>query len=215
MWKCSEEWRSTLVGLSGTGTDVILTDVLDLAGRFIAVCWVVFVVVWFIAAWFAKRTVERSGTWAWWIVWIVAILLPATPSRWMARATGVSLWRATPCLAVVAAAVTVAGLSVALWARAALGRNWSSAVVLKEQHDLIDRGPYAFVRHPIYTGVLLMVLGTVTVSGTTAAVIVFATMVAGLMVKARREERLLTTHFPELYPRYRARVPARLIPFLL
>jgi protein-S-isoprenylcysteine O-methyltransferase Ste14 len=210
-----EEWRSTLVELSGTGTDVILTDVLDLAGRFIAVCWVVFVVVWFIAAWFAKRTVERSGTWVRWIVWIVAILLAATPSRWMARATGVSLWRATPGLAVVAAAVTVAGLSVALWARAALGRNWSGAVVLKEQHDLIDRGPYAFVRHPIYTGVLLMVLGTVTVSGTRAAVIVFATMVAGLIVKARREERLLTTHFPELYPRYRARVRARLIPFLL
>jgi protein-S-isoprenylcysteine O-methyltransferase Ste14 len=203
------------VGPSGTGTDVILTDVLELAGRFIAVCWVVFIVVWFIAAWFAKRTVERSGTWLRSIVWIVAILLVATRSGWMGLANGVSLWRATPGLAVVAAAVTAAGLSVALWARAALGRNWSGAVVLKEQHDLIDRGPYAFVRHPIYTGVLLMVLGTVTVSGTRAGVIVLATMVAGLIVKARREERLLTTHFPELYPRYRARVRARLIPFLL
>ena len=203
------------MGLSGTGTDVILTDVLELAGRFIAVCWVVFIVVWFIAAWFAKRTVERSGTWLRWIVWIAAILLVATRSGWMGLANGVSLWRATPGLAVVAAAVTAAGLSVALWARAALGGNWSGAVVLKEQHDLIDRGPYAFVRHPIYTGVLLMVLGTVTVSGTRAGVIVLATMVAGLIVKARREERLLTTHFPELYPRYRARVRARLIPFLL
>jgi protein-S-isoprenylcysteine O-methyltransferase Ste14 len=144
-----EEWRSTLVGLSGTGTDAILTDV-ELAGRFIAVCWVVFIVVWFIAAWFAKRTVERSGTWLRWIVWIVAILLVAH-AKWVdwGLANGVSLWRATPGLAVVAAAVTAAGLSVALWARAALGRNWSGAVVLKEQHDLIDRGPYAFVRHPI------------------------------------------------------------------
>jgi protein-S-isoprenylcysteine O-methyltransferase Ste14 len=203
------------VELSGTGTDVKLTGVLELAGRLIAACWVVFVAVWFIAAWFAKRTVERSGSWLWRIVWIVVILLVATRSRWMGLATGVSLWRATPGLAVVAAAVTVGGLTVALWARAALGRNWSGAVVLKEQHDLIDRGPYAFVRHPIYTGVLLMALGTVTVAGTSAGVILFAIMVAGLIMKARREERLLTTHFPELYPRYRARVPARLIPFLL
>jgi protein-S-isoprenylcysteine O-methyltransferase Ste14 len=104
---------------------------------------------------------------------------------------------------------------VALWARAVLGRNWSGAIVLKEHHELIDRGPYAFVRHPIYAGVLLMVLGVVTVSGTWAGVILFATMVAGLIVKARREERLLTKHFPEVYPLYRARVRSRLIPFVL
>ncbi len=188
---------------------------LELAGRFIAVCWVIFFVVWFIAAWFAKRTVERSGTWTRWIVWIVAILLVGTRSGWLPFANGVSLWRATPGLGVVAAAVTAAGLSVALWARAVLGTNWSGAIVLKEHHELIDRGPYAFVRHPIYTGVLLMALGTVTFWGSRAGVILFATMVAGFMLKARREERLLTTHFPEVYPRYCARVRARLIPFVL
>ena len=188
---------------------------LEPAGRFIAVCWVVFLVVWFIAAWFAKRTVERSRTGVWWIVGIVAFLLAVARSGSLMFATSVSLWRVTPGLAVVAAAVTVTGLSVALWARATLGTNWSGAVVLKEQHDLIDRGPYAFVRHPIYTGVLLMVLGTVTVAGTRDSVIVLATIVPGLFVKARREERLLTTHFPELYPRYSERVRARLIPFLL
>ena len=62
----------------------------------------------------------------------------------------------------VADILTGAGLIVALWARTILGTNWSSNVVLKEQHELIERGPYRFVRHPIYTGVLLMVLGTVT-----------------------------------------------------
>jgi protein-S-isoprenylcysteine O-methyltransferase Ste14 len=199
-------------GLIGHAT---LTRVLELAGRFIALCWVMFFVVWFIAAWFAKRTVERSGTWVWWIVWIGAILLVGTRSGWLPLANRVNLWRATPGLAAVGAAVTAAGLSVALWARAVLGRNWSGAIVMKEHHELIDRGPYAFVRHPIYTGVLLMVLGTVTVWGTRAGVMLFATMVAGFIVKARREERLLTKHFPEVYPRYRARVRARLIPFVL
>jgi protein-S-isoprenylcysteine O-methyltransferase Ste14 len=189
--------------------------VLQLAGRFIAVCWVIFIVVWFIAAWFAKRTVERSGTRARWIVWIAAILLVGTRSWWLPFASGVSLWHTTASLAGVAAGVTAAGLVVALWARAVLGRNWSGAIVLKEHHELIDRGPYAFVRHPIYTGVLLMVLGVVTVSGTWAGVILFATMFAGLIVKARREERLLTKHFPEVYPLYRARVRSRLIRFVL
>jgi protein-S-isoprenylcysteine O-methyltransferase Ste14 len=189
--------------------------VLELAGRFITACWVVFFVVWLIAALFAKRTIERSRTWARWIVWIVAILLIANRSKWTLFANGVSLWRTTPGLAVVAAAVTAAGLSVALWARAVLGGNWSGAVVLKEQHELVDRGPYALVRHPIYTGVLLMVLGTVTFWGTTAGMILFAIMVAGLIVKSQREERLLTKHFPEVYPRYCARVRARIIPFVL
>ena len=188
---------------------------LELAGRFIAACWVVFFSVWFIAAWFTKRTVERSRSWVRWVVWIVAILLVASRSDWRPFMAGASLWRATPGLGAVAAAVTAAGLSIALWARAILGGNWSGAIVLKEQHELIDRGPYAFVRHPIYTGVLLMVIGTVTFWGTRAGVILFAMMVAGLMVKASREERLLTKHFPELYPRYRARVRARLIPFVL
>jgi protein-S-isoprenylcysteine O-methyltransferase Ste14 len=189
--------------------------VLQLAGRFIAVCWVVFVVVWFIAAWFAKRTIERSRTQARWIVWIGALLLVGTRSWWQPFASGVSLWPTTDRLAAVAAALTAAGLLIALWARAVLGRNWSGAIVLKEHHEFIDRGPYAFVRHPIYTGVLLMVIGTVTLSGTRAGVILFATMVAGLIVKARHEERLLTKHFPEVYTEYRARVRARFIPFVL
>jgi protein-S-isoprenylcysteine O-methyltransferase Ste14 len=207
--------RTGIPGRSAVVTHATLADVAELAGRFIAVCWVVFFVVWFIAAWFAKRTVERSRTWARWIVWIVVIMLVGARSGWLPLANRVSLWRATPGLAVVAATVTAAGLSVALWARAVLGGNWSGAIVLKEHHELIDRGPYAFVRHPIYTGVLLMALGTVMFWGTRAGMIVFAMMVAGLIVKARGEELLLTKHFPEVYPHYRARVRARLIPFVL
>ena len=180
-----------------------------------AVCWVIFIVVWFAAAWFTKRTVERSSTRARWMVWIAAIVLVGTRRWWLPFASGGSLWHTTASLAGVAAAVTAAGLVVALWARAVLARNWSGDVVLKEHHELIDRGPYAFVRHPIYTGVLLMVLGTVTLAGTRAGVILFATMVVGLIVKARREERLLTKHFPEVYSLYCARVRARLIPFVL
>lgn len=77
---------------------------------------------------------------------------------------------------------------------------------------MIERGPYRFVRHPIYTGVLLMVLGSVTLWGRMEWL---GISIAGLSVKARREERLLTKHFPEAYPRYRERVKAAIIPFVI
>jgi protein-S-isoprenylcysteine O-methyltransferase Ste14 len=86
--------------------------------------------------------------------------------------------------------------------------------VFKEQHELIERGPYRFVRHPIYSGVLLMLFGTMLLSGTIAGVIVVVITVAALSVKARREERLLTKHFPDSYPRYRERVKSAIIPFV-
>jgi protein-S-isoprenylcysteine O-methyltransferase Ste14 len=187
----------------------------DIAGRVIAACWAAFFLVWFIAAWFAKRTVERSHGWARWAVWVIAALLMASHSQRQALTTDVALWRTTPALGVIAAVVTAAGLAIAVWARAALGGNWSGAIVLKQQHELIDRGPYAFVRHPIYTGVLVMVLGTVMFLGTRTGAIVFAIIVAGLIVKAGLEERLLMKHFPSVYSRYRARVRARLVPFVM
>jgi len=189
--------------------------VLEISGRFIAACWVVFFVVWFIAAWFTKRTVERSSSWMRWVVGIALILLVRTRSSWQPFANGASLWHTTPALAVVAAAVTAAGLSVALWVRAMLGGNWSGMTVLKDRHELIDRGPYALVRHPIYTGMLLMVLGSVMFWGTKDGVVMFAIIVVGLLLKAWTEERWLTKHFPDAYPRYRTRVRARIIPFLL
>jgi len=189
--------------------------VLEVAGRFIAACWVIFFVVWFIAAWFTKRTVERSNSWMRWVAAIVAILLIGTRNGWQMLANSTSLWRPTSGLAFVAAVVTAIGLCIALWARAMLGGNWSGLTVLKDQHELIERGPYAFVRHPIYTGVLLMVLGTVMFWGTRDGLVVLAIIVVGLFLKARTEERMLTKHFPEAYPRYRARVRARIIPFLL
>jgi protein-S-isoprenylcysteine O-methyltransferase Ste14 len=190
-------------------------DVLTAAGRFIASCWVVFFAVWFIAAWFAKRTVKRSGTWPLSIAGIAAILVIAAATGSRSPARPAVFWHASAGIAAAGAAITAAGLAVALWARVTLGRNWSGVIVLKDRHELIDRGPYAFVRHPIYTGVLLMVLGSAVFLGTSGGATVFAVVFAGLIVKARSEERWLTRHFPDTYPRYRARVRGRLVPFVL
>jgi len=108
----------------------------------------------------------------------------------------------------------IAGLLFCLWARFTLGRNWSGVVTLKGGHELITRGPYAIVRHPIYAGLLVMIVATVIVHGHVAGVIALPLVFWGLWIKLRYEERLMLEKFPEEYAAYR-RCVKRLIPFVL
>jgi len=184
------------------------------ASRFITACWVIFFLYWIAAAFTAKRTAERASWSGWWILLVVGVVMILRRGGKLFAGSAV-LWTASPLVVVLADAITALGLCVALWARTILGRNWSADVVFKHQHELIDRGPYTFVRHPIYTGVLLMVLGTVVLWGTRTGVESLALVIIGLAVKAHLEERLLSKHFPTEYPLYRARVKAALIPFVI
>ena len=127
---------------------------------------------------------------------------------------GPVFWPYTPFIGIVADILALCGLAIALWARRTLGGNWSSNVAIKEDHELILRGPYAYVRHPIYSGLLLMIVALLLNNGSLTWLIVFVSISLGLHSKARREEKLLTKHFPESYPKYRAKVKA-LIPFVL
>jgi protein-S-isoprenylcysteine O-methyltransferase Ste14 len=108
--------------------------------------------------------------------------------------------------------IVIAGLAFAVWARLYLGRNWSGTVTVKDDHTLICSGPYAIVRHPIYTGLLLAILGTAIVFGEWRGLVAFCFLTAAYLLKLRREERFMAESFPDAYPGYRARVPA-LIPF--
>lgn len=105
------------------------------------------------------------------------------------------------------------GLITSIWSRKTLGDNWSQDVEFKQGHKLIERGPYRFVRHPIYTGHLLMGLGTAIASGLLIAFVGVVCFFIGFWIKLRQEERLLLAHFPEEYPAYKARVRT-LVPFL-
>ena len=181
----------------------------------IAFCWIAFYVVWMIAALFTKRTVERTA-WrrGWWMLFPVAAFM-FFARRPILSSTSAVLWRVTPPLGIIADAITVIGLLVTLWARRTLGANWSSSVVFKERHELIEGGPYRFVRHPIYSGVLLMVFGTMLMWGRLVGVVAFVVVILGLSVKASFEERLLMKHFPQAYADYRRRVRAAIIPFVI
>jgi protein-S-isoprenylcysteine O-methyltransferase Ste14 len=106
------------------------------------------------------------------------------------------------------------GIAFAIWARRVLGTNWSGVVTLKENHELIRRGPYRIVRHPIYTGIVLAALGTVlaTVPTVQGPLCVLA-IIIGFRLKSLKEEELMIRQFPDAYPAYKREVRA-IIPFV-
>ncbi len=112
----------------------------------------------------------------------------------------------------VAAFVTASGMLFSVWARVHLGRNWSGEVTIKEGHELIGTGPYALVRHPIYTGLLVAIIGSALARGEWRGVLAIVISCAALWRKLRLEEQWMTERFGEQYVAYRQRVPA-LIPF--
>jgi protein-S-isoprenylcysteine O-methyltransferase Ste14 len=111
-------------------------------------------------------------------------------------------------------AMAASGFLFCWWARIHLGRLWSGTVTRKEGHRVVDSGPYAIVRHPIYTGILIAALATVAVRATPAAITGAALLVIGFLMKGRLEERFLRAELgTEAYDAY-ARKTAMLVPFL-
>ncbi|HEV2324638.1 MAG TPA: isoprenylcysteine carboxylmethyltransferase family protein [Terracidiphilus sp.] len=111
-------------------------------------------------------------------------------------------------------AFTVTGVIFAAWARLTLGGNWSGRATVKASHELIVKGPYAIVRHPIYTGLLLALAGTGLDMGQWRAIVGFVLIFVALACKMAQEEQLMMQTFPEAYPLYRQNVKA-LIPGVL
>jgi len=175
-------------------------------------CWVAFAVVWIVAAFFVKRAQERQS-----LASRMALVLPALvvavaigffPGGFLRKEVLPSWTR------IFAVPLAVLGVAFAFWARYTLGRNWSSWVTFKKDHELIQTGPYRFVRHPIYGGLLTLFIATALASGRLMFFIAMAIGAGALMVKMRQVETLMTQHFPETYPAYKQRTK-RLIPFVL
>jgi protein-S-isoprenylcysteine O-methyltransferase Ste14 len=108
--------------------------------------------------------------------------------------------------------LVLAGIAFSIAARVSLGGNWSGIVTLKQDHELIRKGPYRLVRHPIYTGLVVAILGTAIAQGELRSVFAVALVAAALVRKIGIEEALLVQEFGAAYDRYRREVPA-LIPF--
>ena len=139
------------------------------------------------------------------LLWLPDLRLPVLGERFLP----VALWPSWFGLL-----ITLSGLLFAVWARAQLGRNWSATVTVKQDHDLITSGPYRFVRHPIYTGLLLGLLGIAVARAEWRGVLAVALAFGAFWRKLRIEERWMREQFGVAYEEYSRRVSA-LIPFVL
>ena len=182
----------------------------------IRACWIAFVAVWLVAAVSTKRTVyreSRAQRLRYWVLLVIAYLLLVRGQQLPSPLNLRVIPHAAP-IAWAGALLCMAGLAVALWARVILGRNWSGVVTLKEGHELVEHGPYRFVRHPIYTGILTMFFATALVQGHVAGLAGVLLMFASFWIKLGREEKLMLQQFPERYAAYQHRAK-RIIPFVL
>jgi protein-S-isoprenylcysteine O-methyltransferase Ste14 len=178
-------------------------------------CWIIFCAYWFITALKVKATAEQqslSSAQKYRIPVLLGWFLMAfhgLPSPFNLQSTP-----RTDLTQIIGAAVCVAGLFVTIWARRSLAGNWSSDVTLKQGHELIKAGPYRFVRHPIYTGLLAMCLGAAIDAGHLRSWLGLALVFVGFWIKLKQEETLMLRHFPDDYPTYRKQVKA-LVPFII
>lgn len=184
-------------------------------GQLIPVLWLVWGIYWWIAARSVKAVVRREP--------VASRLAHAIPLAISAVLLGVASFPAplgTPLIDVTepvllaAIGLVAAGLMLCVWARIALGGNWSGTVTLKHDHEIVRTGPYRMIRHPIYTGLLLMFLGTALARGDWRGALALVIAFAALWRKLRMEERWLGEFFGSAYAEYRAASWA-LVPWLL
>jgi len=189
--------------------------------RIILASWAVFLLVWLGLSFFVKRDVRGGRTARAYHVRELVLMAIIVVLIWSYRRhrSGPHLVSNRLALFVpslralwIGAALTAIGIAVAIWARLYIGRNWSPRPAKKEAHELVTGGPYAVVRHPIYTGIILAALGTA-LTGTIFGVIVLALAAALFLSRVRTEERIMLELFPDAYPPYQSRTK-RLIPFI-
>ncbi|MBT2186252.1 methyltransferase family protein [Sphingobium nicotianae] len=180
--------------------------------------WLLFMLVWLAFAFTNKRTIaretlaQRLGYFA--LMFIGVSLMAHWPSGPLARMAYFSVHRSGPLLHWLGALCGVAGAALAIWARLTLGRNWSGTVTVKEDHELVTTGPYAVIRHPIYTALTLLFLGILFFFPSLRSLLGLAFIIASFWVKLRQEEALMLAQFPDAYPAYCAHT-TRLIPWLV
>jgi protein-S-isoprenylcysteine O-methyltransferase Ste14 len=181
---------------------------------FIEYCWIAWVLFWLIMAVQTKRTVERGAFIGYRLMGLLIFFGLFAIGRLFHLSAHSRLWHTTLALGVLTDCIVLAGVAFTVWARVTLGRNWSAEVTFKADHELIESGPYALARHPIYTGMIAMGLGSAINYGRAIGFALFLSLCVAFWWKAREEERIMSSHFDDAYADYKTRVRA-IIPFVL
>jgi protein-S-isoprenylcysteine O-methyltransferase Ste14 len=184
---------------------------LIISGRsFVSILWLGWLAYW-IAASRGTAPSRRVESWREGVAYRVPLLVGiffVILSREFLPFTGKPLWPHSASLVGIGSILTIAGLGLAIWARVHLGKYWSGRVTIKVDHRIIETGPYGSVRHPIYSGLLLALLGTVITIGTIQAFLGFALIFIAVVRKLTLEEKWLRSEFGKEYECYQRRVKA-------
>jgi protein-S-isoprenylcysteine O-methyltransferase Ste14 len=178
-------------------------------------CWVIWLLYWIISSAFQKRVAEKSShanNIFQWLVMIIAIIFLVRYDLF--SSFSIVIVRQSLAVDIISVSLCVIGLIIEIWARTVLAGNWSARVVLKKDHELIQEGPYSVIRHPIYTGFLVIFFGTALAAGRIGGLIGLVILFIGLWIKLKQEERLMIKHFGKKYIDYKKRTKA-LIPYIL
>jgi protein-S-isoprenylcysteine O-methyltransferase Ste14 len=183
--------------------------------KLLAFIWLAWVISWVAASFWSGRTKTHVRTRNSWVYRLPILLGAILLSPWAPAALGEKpLYNPSEVGTYILAAVVLLGISFTWWARIHLGHFWSNAITHKEDHNIIESGPYGMVRHPIYTGLILAILATGAAVATAASLLGALLISFGEWQKARMEEKFLTAELgPAAYESYRRRVPM-IVPFL-
>lgn len=169
--------------------------------------WSAFLVIWLLFALRTKRTQTResiSSRLPYAVLTVAAFYLMFHNNvEAFAGWLRIPLFPANLWLQSLGIALTVAGLGFAVWARAYLGTNWSGAVTVKVGHELVRTGPYRWVRHPIYSGMIMAMLGTALDRQQLRGLVAVVLLYAGFVIKSRIEERAMVSVFGAEYEEYK------------
>ncbi len=166
--------------------------------------WCAWFAIWLLWALRGKRTQQRESAGSrlsYTVLTVAAFWLMFSgdvPREWLRT----RLYAINPGIEALGIAITLAGLAFAIWARAYLGTNWSGAVTVKVGHELVRSGPYRWVRHPIYSGMILAMLGTALVRHQVRGVIAVVLLYAGFKIKSKIEEQAMAATFGAEYAEY-------------
>lgn len=178
----------------------------------IGLLWAVFLVVWIVSAFTAKRTTARRMGFWWTRFFIIVIAIVLFSND---RLGAVAAWytpTANPTVDWIGVALVFLGVALAIWARFYLGSNWGMPMSLKENPELVTTGPYAYIRNPIYTGVMLAMIGSALGVGALWWIIFVVTSIY-MIYACLEEEKIMLKEFPDAYPAYKARTKM-LVPFV-
>lgn len=182
------------------------------------IAWCLLLTYWFISGLKAKRSAFKEAIYLqiifYWLSIVLAIYLLGPNDRFGNSLITGTFVSHTNLVGLIGLALSIFGLGIACWARYLLGKNWSLSVQRKENHELISKGVYKFVRHPIYSGLLLMFLGNAVIAGYWRGLIGVLILFVSFCFKLKKEEKWLTEIFGSKYLEYMGQTKA-LIPWLL